>query len=396
VTIWFWIIKILCTTVGESFADWISVDLGVGLVTTTVIFTVVLAAALAWQVRLPRYHAFPYWVTVVVLSVTGTRYPDILTDKRHVSLAITTPVFAGLLAVVFGVWYAKEHTLSIHSIVTRPREAFYWLAILVTFALGTAAGDWTLQLTGWSPGVSVLLPTFLILSIVVGWRLGANTVLSFWLAYILTRPLGANLGDWLALPKADGGLNLGTAVTSIIFLAAILATVTYLTIKRPDVTERRTPEELEAALRPARERKMLGYYGAVAAAAVTVLVVANHRPHANVSAEEDTGSTPSTSQLSPQQVSANFPAADIANFRSISQDTLALIGSGNQSAAKKRVTDLETAWDDAQSRLQHLDKTAWTFLDHQIDAVLTAVRAGKPNADAENQALGALITSLTP
>ena len=158
VTIWFWVIKILCTTVGESFADWVAVDLGVGLINTTVIFSVVLATVLTWQIRLPRYNAFSYWLTVVVLSVTGTLYTDILTDKYGVNLAITTPIVAVLLAAVFGIWYAREHTLSIHSITTIPREAFYWLAILVTFALGTAAGDWTLELTGWTPGTAVLLP----------------------------------------------------------------------------------------------------------------------------------------------------------------------------------------------------------------------------------------------
>ena len=195
VTFGFWVIKILCTTVGESFADWVSVDLGVGLINTTIIFTVVLTAVLGWQVRMSRYHAVSYWLSVVVLSVTGTLYTDILTDRYHVSLALTTPLFAVLLAIVFAVWFREERTLSIHSIVTRRREAFYWVAIFVTFALGTAAGDWTLELTGWSPGISVLLPTALIAAIVVGWRLGARPVLSFWLAYVLTRPLGANLGD---------------------------------------------------------------------------------------------------------------------------------------------------------------------------------------------------------
>ncbi len=209
VTVWFWIIKILCTTVGESFADWISAKLGVGLNTTAMIFTVLLAAVLALQLRLNRYVPYVYWLTVVIVSVTGTLYTDILTDDLGVPLAVSTSVFAVALAVVFGGWFARERTLSIHSIVTLPRELFYWLAVLVTFALGTAAGDWTLQLTGWGPGVSVLLPAGLIVAIVIGWRMGANAVLSFWLAYVLTRPLGANLGDWLASPRASQGLGLG-------------------------------------------------------------------------------------------------------------------------------------------------------------------------------------------
>jgi uncharacterized membrane-anchored protein len=393
VTIWFWIIKILCTTVGESFADWISVDVGVGLVNTSLLFTVVLAAALFCQMRLQRYHPFSYWITVVVLSVTGTLYTDILTDKYQVSLAITTPIFAALLALVFGIWYARERTLSIHSITTRGREAFYWLAILVTFALGTAAGDWTLELTGWTPGVSVLLPAFLILSTVVGWRLGANPVLSFWLAYILTRPLGANLGDWLALTKADGGLNLGTAGTSVIFLVAILVTVTYLAIRRPDVNDTG-----ESPSHPAtkRERVMYGYYGAAAIAAVSVLIYANSQPHSAAPASEEATNTGPVTQLSPQQATANLPVDDVANLRMISGDTLQFVSSGDQKSATTRAADLEKAWDDAQPRLEPLDGTAWTFLDSEIDAALTAVRASNPDVAVEEQALTALTSSLTP
>jgi uncharacterized membrane-anchored protein len=151
ITVWFWIIKILCTTVGESFADWINMTLGVGLDATALIFTAVFGVVLAWQLSLNRYVPFAYWLTVVVVSVTGTLYTDILTDDLHVPLALSTSVFAAALAVGFGVWWARERTLSIHSIVTLPRELFYWLAILVTFALGTASGDWILELTGWGP-----------------------------------------------------------------------------------------------------------------------------------------------------------------------------------------------------------------------------------------------------
>ncbi len=145
-----------------------------------------------WQLTTKRYVPFVYWLTVVVVSVTGTLYTDILTDSQGVPLALSSSVFACILAVV-GIWYARERTLSVHTITTCPRELFYWLAVLVTFALD-ATGDWTLELTGWTPGVSGVLPLGLIGVIVLAWRLGANAVLSFWLAYILTRPLGANLG----------------------------------------------------------------------------------------------------------------------------------------------------------------------------------------------------------
>ena len=310
VTVWFWVIKILCTTVGESFADWINMTLGVGLIPTALIFTVVLAAVLGWQLSLNRYVPFVYWLTVVVLSVTGTLYTDILTDNLGVPLALSTTVFAAILALVFGVWYARERTLSIHSIVTRPRESFYWLAVLVTFALGTAAGDWILELTGWGPGTSVLLPAALIVAIVIGWRLGANAVLSFWLAYILTRPLGANLGDWLGLPQDQQGLGLGVALTSVIFLTAILATVLYLTRTRADVIEETDRNRQRTVTKiAARERIMLGYYAVVAVATGAVLVWAAGQPHATATASEnESGGSSVTATLAPgQSATANFP-----------------------------------------------------------------------------------------
>jgi uncharacterized membrane-anchored protein len=243
VTVYFWIIKILCTTVGESFADYINETLGFGLTNTTLVFSAALVVALMVQFRLDRYVPSIYWLSVVLISVVGTLLTDNLTDARGVPLWISTTAFAAVLAVVFGIWYSRERTLSIHTIVTTPREAFYWLAVLVTFALGTAAGDWTLELTGWSPGAAVMLPLGLILTVLVAWQLGAGPVLSFWLAYILTRPLGANIGDYLGSPHPDGGLGLGTLGTSVLFLGTILAVVVYLTKTQKDRTEMlREPE----------------------------------------------------------------------------------------------------------------------------------------------------------
>ena len=238
VTVYFWIIKILCTTVGESFADYINATLGFGLYNTTFVFSALLVAALGVQFRLRRYVPGVYWLAVVLISVVGTLLTDILTDSTGVPLSVSSLVFAVLLAIVFGIWYAREHTLSIHTIVTTPRESFYWLAVLVTFALGTAAGDWTLELTGWGPGPSALFPAGLIAAVFVAWKLGAGPVLSFWLAYILTRPLGANIGDYLASSKGDGGLGLGTFGTSALFLVTIALVVIYLTKTRADQTER--------------------------------------------------------------------------------------------------------------------------------------------------------------
>ncbi len=237
VTVFFWVIKILCTTVGESFADYVNETLGFGLTNTTVLFTAALVAVLVAQFRLDRYVPGVYWLAVVLISVVGTLATDTLTDSRGVPLAVSSVIFAVALAAVFAIWYARERTLSIHTITTTPREGFYWLAVLVTFALGTAVGDWTLELTGWTPGAAVLLPAGLLLAVLATWRLGAGPVLSFWLAYILTRPLGANIGDFLGFARDEGGLGLGTLWTSVIFLVAILSTVVYLTRTRRDQTE---------------------------------------------------------------------------------------------------------------------------------------------------------------
>ncbi|MFS0795644.1 hypothetical protein [Microbacterium sp. 1P10AE] len=392
ITVWFWVIKILCTTVGESFADWINVTLGVGLEVTAIIFTAVLVGVLAWQLLLRRYVPFVYWLTVVVVSVAGTLYTDILTDDLGIPLAASTTVFAIVLAVVFGVWWRSQRTLSIHSITTTRRELFYWLAILVTFALGTASGDWILELTGWSPGVSVLLPAGLILAVILGWRLGANAVLSFWLAYILTRPLGANLGDWMGFPTTDGGLGLGVGLTSIIFLTAILATVIYLSITRVDTVEKVRPA-VTPPTTPTRQRVMLGYFSAVAVLAAGVLVWANTQPHGTAAASREAPAANVT--LAPgESATANFPPANISTYRTIVQDTLRLVQAGNTAEAATRITDLETAWDRDQPTLEPLDGTGWAVLDGQIDKALRAVRSASPDPTLQTDALSTLLETL--
>jgi uncharacterized membrane-anchored protein len=393
VTIWFWLIKILCTTVGESFADWINMQLGVGLVATAIIFTVVFAVVLAWQVTRSAYQPAAYWLTVVVVSVTGTLYTDILTDQLGVPLWLSTSVFSVALAAVFGIWWARERTLSIHSIVTRPREAFYWLAVLVTFALGTAAGDWTLELTGWSPGVSVLLPLALIVIITFCWRMGANPVLAFWLAYILTRPLGANLGDWLAAPKTpDKGLGLGTLVTSVIFLAAILATVVYLTLAKSDVIEGHRQQDKYH--RPGREWPLVGVMAASAIAAGVLLNWASAQPHANAAAEGEGPNPGANVHLTPAEAVAHFPKPDVANFRTLVQSMQTDLTANNQGALNGAVDAYEKAWDDDQDKLQPLDGKAWSFIDAQNDALFTAVRETKQQP-AEQQAIADLLKTLS-
>jgi uncharacterized membrane-anchored protein len=237
VTLYFWLIKVLCTTVGETFADYLNETLGFGLTNTTVALGLAFLVALAVQFRMRRYVPWVYWLTVVLISVFGTLITDNLTDGHGVPTSVTTPVFAVLLALSFGAWWLVERTLSIHTIRTPRREAFYWLAILFTFALGTAGGDLLSEQLGFGYRTAVLIFAAAIAVVVVahyGFRLGA--VLTFWLAYILTRPLGASVGDYMSQSRHDGALGLGTTATSVIFLGAILALVTFLTVTRCDVT----------------------------------------------------------------------------------------------------------------------------------------------------------------
>lgn len=393
ITVWFWAIKVLCTTVGESLADWINVTLGVGLEITAIIFTLVLAATLTWQLLIRRYVPFVYWLTVVVVSVTGTLYTDILTDVLGVPLWASTTIFAVVLAMVFGIWWRSQRTLSIHSITTTHRELFYWLAILVTFALGTAAGDWILELRGWGPGISVLFPAGLILAVAVGWRLGADSVLSFWLAYILTRPLGANLGDWMGLTKSEGGLGIGVGPTSIFFLGAIVATIVYLSIARVEDID--SPElQASVAITLKRQRAMLVYFAAIAAVAVAVLFWAHAQPHAAAAGDE--GPAVSVTALAPgQSATINFPTTTVIECRTIVRDTLALVQRGKQTEAATRITDLETIWDQNQATLEGLDSNAWSVLDGQIDRVLKSLRSTTPDRAAQVDALTTLLRTLS-
>ena len=238
VTLYFWLIKVLCTTVGETFADYLNETLGFGLTNTTIVMGAAFLVLLALQFRARRYVPWIYWLTVVLISVFGTLITDNLTDGHGVPTTTTTPIFAALLAASFLAWYLVERTLSIHTIRTPRREAFYWLAILFTFALGTAGGDMLSEQLGFGYLTAVLIFAAAIGAVCVAyWGLRMGPVLSFWLAYILTRPLGASIGDYMSQPRKDGALGLGTTATSVIFLGAILALVTYLTITRRDVTD---------------------------------------------------------------------------------------------------------------------------------------------------------------
>lgn len=235
VTIYFWIIKILATTVGETGADFLNIRMGLGLNGTSVVMTVLLAIFLFIQMRSERYVPWKYWLVVVFLSIVGTLVTDTLSDEFGVSLYVSTAVFTVALIITFIVWYRSEHTLSIHQINSTRREAFYWLAILFTFALGTAGGDLVSEKAGLGYLTAALIFGGCIALITAGYYakvLGA--VLAFWLAYILTRPLGASIGDFLTQSKADGGLGVGTMAVSAVFLVVIIGLVTYLTASKID------------------------------------------------------------------------------------------------------------------------------------------------------------------
>lgn len=236
ITVFFWVIKVLATTVGETFADYLTGTLGMTLSAATLVVGALLVVTLVAQFRAPRYVAPVYWLAVVLISVVGTLITDNLVDTYGVPLWVTTAVFAVALGITFAVWYRIEHTLSIHSITSTRREAFYWLAILFTFALGTAAGDLLAEGLGLGYLASAVLFAAAIGVVAVAhYRFGLGAVLAFWIAYVLTRPLGASIGDLLSQPTADGGLGLGTTTTSLIFLATIAVIVVYLSFTKRDV-----------------------------------------------------------------------------------------------------------------------------------------------------------------
>src|ERR1700761_852359 len=236
ITLYFWVIKILCATVGETFADNLNENLGLGLTNTSYIMGAVLIAVMVGQFRSRRYIPGIYWLAVVLVSVVGTLVSDNLVENYGVTLETTTVAFSICLIATFATWYWSEHTLSVHTIVTTRREAFYWATILFTFALGTSAGDLISEKLefGYLPTVGIFAGAIAVIAF-CHLALKMNAILSFWLAYILTRPLGASIGDYLASPKAEGGLGLGTTVTSIIFLSTILALVVFLAISKRDV-----------------------------------------------------------------------------------------------------------------------------------------------------------------
>ena len=370
VTAFFWVIKVLCTTVGETASDFLNVNLGLGLKGTATAAGLALLVALVFQFRAKRYVPGIYWLTVVLVSVFGTLVTDILTDSLGFPLEGSTLIFSIALGLTFGVWYTKEGTLSIHSIFTGRREAFYWAAILFTFALGTASGDLMAEKLGLGYFLTGLIVVGVIVATGIAWRLGLDAVLGFWIAYILTRPLGASIGDFLSQSRENGGLGLGATVTSAVFLVAILAVVAFLAVTRRD-------QVADAPTREARETRGPAVVWQVVVVAVLLLGVSSAGYYAR------------RAQLlnhAAASVSPAAPLGDLGRFRQIAGDMLTAETAGDAPSAKSRADDLETAWDNGQALLRPMNPEKWTLMDNTIDDVLKKVRAGNGGERASLQA----------
>ncbi len=391
ITLWFWLIKVMCTTVGETAADFLNVNLNFGLTGTSIVTGVLLAIALFFQFRSKKYIPVTYWLSVMFISVFGTLVTDNLTDKIGIPLETSTIVFSILLAASFLIWYYFEKTLSIHSIFTSRREAFYWLTILFTFALGTASGDLMAEGLGLGYAVTGFIIAGLIILFAVGWKLKMNHVLSFWMIYILTRPLGASIGDFLSQPPKYGGLGLGATITSFIFVGGILVIVTYLSFTKRDVIEKEPKAEIKEEIAEDVSRGGLWQTAVVVVTLTIAGVIGYHIRQAQLQAPATSTQPSSTGTSTTQQTS---PLGDLSTFKTITQDTLDKLNAGDQSGATTRIGDLEYEWDNSEARLKPKDPAQWTVIDEKINTVLQELRSVHPNVITEKDALNALLAVL--
>ncbi len=234
-TIYFWVIKVLTTGMGETTSDFFVHRYNPYVV--VVVGAAILAVTVIWQLWLTQYNAWVYWLAVSMVAVFGTMAAGILHVYMGIPYVFSASIYAAAVTVIFVLWYLSEKTLSVHSIYTRRRELFYWAAVLGTFAMGTAVGDMTAVSFSLGFFASGILFAIVIAIPAVAYRVvHLNEIVTFWFAYIITRPLGASFADWLAVPSTQGGLNLGKGAVSIVVWLLIIGFVGYLAISRKDVS----------------------------------------------------------------------------------------------------------------------------------------------------------------
>ncbi|WP_206869225.1 hypothetical protein [Clostridium zeae] len=356
VTIFFWIIKILCTTVGETFADFLNINLGLGLTLTSVIMGVAFAIVLFIQFRTKKYIPVIYWLTVVLISVFGTLITDNMVENMNVKLTTSVIMFTILLAATFVLWFMSEKTLSIHSIYTSKREAFYWLAILFTFALGTAVGDYVAEELALGYTLTGLIVVTIIACVFIAAKyFKFDSILTFWIAYVLTRPLGASLGDFMSQPKSLGGLGLGATVTSIIFLTAILAVVLFLSFTKRDKVENEKTQVNENRATSKRLAVQVCVMALVFVFAGIFIGTYASKHNKYVGDKKDL-------------------SGELAGFISTENDMRGYVAANDFKDARAKADTLEHDWDSQEGTLRPQNQSQWTEIDTTFDQVLTAVR----------------------
>ncbi len=391
ITATFWLIKILSTTIGETFADYLTVQVGLGTAVTGAAMVTLLAIVLVAQLRTRRLVPWLYWLAVILVSIVGTQITDFFTDQLGVSLYVSTAVFTVLLGLMFTLWWRQERTLAITAIDTPRRERYYWGAILTTFALGTAAGDLATEALSLGFRNGVLIFGGLIIAVWAARRAGVSPVVTFWIAYILTRPLGASLGDLLTQSRDYGGIGLGASLTSAVFLLVIIALVAreQANVNRHGIRAKGQPP----AVSPKRD-----YAWAAAGAAAVVLAAVSFAPTpspaaalpSTSSAGSGAGSAKSGSHVSTLETDSTSPLGDLRPFAVIVDDLAAKTKKGDLSAATTRAKDLEVAWDDAEAAMKPSSPDDWHTMDSGIDGALTALRANPVSKSASLQALAQL------